>query len=455
MLCLEILFGNEFFDIVDRNGRVDVAAGAGVLAGLVANAAADGGEGVFLLYELKSLGVAALRGELYVALNGNVRRALRLAGSRAGGHDVGAVGAVIDVVAALVPGHFLIRLIRVGNVRIARAQLLAESDGIGLAVFHALAAGDALVLIDPCDEVRAHALGGAEHLGYAQRVAGAAAAVADGGDAVEAGGLVHVVDKTVILGALEYLVGLLLADEAVLAVFGEVYGIVVEVHAHILFQMAAALAHEPARTAAGAGADGDRRCVFDDGRKLVVGRSVAVVLDGAHDGHDAHEVHAAAEHGSEHADADAGVLLKADRKVGVLLALFAVAEYALHDAGHPDGVVVERLFAVVAHAYDACLDELIALLLRKLDTLFRLLRQILDGEVLLKAHTHHYRAHIVVNDGRKDPVLGILIGDAGVGQALKTDLGCQCKDVRSVCHNVSPYSFLIIICIFLYIFAFI
>ena len=246
MLGLKILLGDEFFDIVDSNGRVDVAARACVLACLVADAAADCRERVFFLYKLKRLGVSSLSGELNIALNGNVRRALCLAGRRAGLHDVGAGCAVIDVVALLIPGHFLIRLICVGDMRIGGAQLLAELYGVGLAVFNALAAGDALVLINLGDEVRAYAVGRAEQLCDAQRIAGTAAAVAYGVYAVKAERLVDLVNKAVILGALEHLVSLLLADQAVLAVLGEVDGIVIKVHAHILFKMAAALSDQAA-----------------------------------------------------------------------------------------------------------------------------------------------------------------------------------------------------------------
>ena len=246
VLGLKILLGDELFDIVDSNGRVDVAARACVLACLVADAAADCRERVFFLYKLKRLGVSSLSGELNIALNGNVRRALCLAGRRAGLHDVGAGCAVIDVVALLIPRHFLIRLICVGDMRIGGAQLLAELYGVGLAVFNALAAGDALVLINLGDEVRAYAVGRAEQLCDAQRIAGAAAAVTYGVYAVKAERLVDFVDKAVILGALEHLISLLLADQAVLAVLGEVDGIVVKVHAHILFKMAAALSDQAA-----------------------------------------------------------------------------------------------------------------------------------------------------------------------------------------------------------------
>ena len=422
MLCLEILLGDELLDIVDGDGIVDVAAGAGVLAGLVADASADCGEGIFLLDELKSLGVAALRSKLYIALNGDVGGTLSLAGRGAAVHNVGAGGAVIDVVALLIPGHFLVGLVGVGDVGVGGAELLAELDGVGLAVFNALSAGNALILVDPCDEVGAHGLGRAEQLGYAQRVAGAAAAVADGGDAVEAGGLVDVVDKAVILCALEDLVCLLLGDEAVLAVLGEVDGVIVEINAHILLEVTAALAHQTAGTAAGAGADGDGLCIVDNGRQLIVGGGVGVVLNGAHDGHDAHEVDTVAENGSQHADSYAGVLLEANAEVGIFVALLAVGEDALHDAGDPDGVVVAGLAVHRADTDNAGLDQLVELFLSELNALFCLPGKVFGGEVLLKTHTHHDRTHIIVDDGVKDPVFGILVGDARVGQAFKADL---------------------------------
>ena len=100
----KILIGDELFDIVYRDGGVDNAAGAGLLTGLVADTAADGREGVLLLYELQSLGIASHGGELYVALNGDMRRADGLAGGGAAVHNVASVGAVVDVVGLAVPG---------------------------------------------------------------------------------------------------------------------------------------------------------------------------------------------------------------------------------------------------------------------------------------------------------------------------------------------------------------
>ena len=49
----------EALDLVDGDGLVDRAAGALGLAALVADAAADGRERIFLLDELKRVGVAS------------------------------------------------------------------------------------------------------------------------------------------------------------------------------------------------------------------------------------------------------------------------------------------------------------------------------------------------------------------------------------------------------------
>ena len=240
--------------------------------------------------------------------------------------------------------------------------------------------------------------------------------------------------QAVLLGPPENLICLLLADEPVLAVPGEADGIVVDIHAHIFFQVAAALAHQAAGTAAGARAHGDGGGPLNNGSHLVIGGRVAVVLDGAHNGHHPHEVDAAAQHRGQHPHADAGVLFKALAQIGVFFALLPVAEDALHNAGDPDGVVIKRLSVVIADADHAGPDQLAALLLGKFHAFFRFFGQVLNGEVLFKTHPHHDGAHIVVDDGVKDPVFGVFVGDAGVGQALEAYFGSQGQDVGSAAH---------------------
>ena len=122
--------------------------------------------------------------------------------------------------------------------------------------------------------------------------------------------------EAVALGALEDLIGLLLGDETVRAQLGVVDRVVVEVDAHVLLEMAAALAHETAGTAAGARADGDRPRVFHETVHLVIRRLAGVVLDG-------------------------GLYV---------VALLAVGHDALHDAGHPDGIEIIGLAVADARA---------------------------------------------------------------------------------------------------------
>ena len=85
MLGLHILLGDEFLYLVYLKRCIDGAAGACILAVLAADAAADCREGVILLDELESIGVAAVGCHLDVALNCDVSRACNLAGCGAGG----------------------------------------------------------------------------------------------------------------------------------------------------------------------------------------------------------------------------------------------------------------------------------------------------------------------------------------------------------------------------------
>ena len=378
-------------------------------------------------------------------MNGDVRGAGRLAGRGAALHNVGAVRAVFDVVAGTVPGDCAVGVISIGDVRVRRAVFLTEAERVRLAVLNALPAGDALFLVDTRGIVGAYGVLGAEVLRDAQRKARAAAAVAYCGGVLKAGGLVYLVDKTVVLGALEYLICLLLGDEAMRAGLGIVDGVVVEVHAHVLFQMAAAFAHEAARAAAGAGTDGDRCGVFNEGGYLVVGCRAGVVLDRTHDGHNAHEHHAelaGAERRGDELNTAAGVLFEAVAQIGVAVTLLAVGEYALHDAGDPDGVVVAKHAVRGARARKADLDELVDLLLHKVHVRAAAPRKLRRGARRFQTHMHCHAAHIVRDNGRKDPVLGVIVGNARVRHALKTYLRRESQNIRSFFHLYT--SFLVI-----------
>ncbi len=299
---------------------------------------------------------------------------------------------------------------------------MTELQGVGLAVFNALAAGHAVVFVNNSLIVGAHTVRAAEHRGKTQGEAGAAAAVADGGSVLKAGSLIYLVDKAVILGTLEYLIRLLLGDKPMLAGLGEMNGVVIEVHAHIIFKMAAALAHDAAGTAAGTGADGDSLGVFNKGGQLVICSRAGVVLNSALNGHYAHHGHAAPHKGKQRLSPAAGILLKALGQHWVLFALFVFAQHALHDARHPYGIVVPRLIVQIAHADNTGIHQLVKLLLSVLHASFAAAGDILHSAWGFKTHVHHNMAHIVSDNGLKDLVFGVVIGDTGVGQTLKTDL---------------------------------
>lgn len=89
--------------------------------------------------------------------------------------------------------------------------------------------------------------------------------------------------------------------------------------------------------------------------------------------------------------------------------------------------------AAISNTDNARSYELIALLLNIFNALFALLCKLLCGKLLLKTHAHHDRAHIVVDDGLKNSILGILVGNTGIGHAFKADLRSQRKQEYSVC----------------------
>ena len=200
--------------------------------------------------------------------------------------------------------------------------------------------------------------------------------------------------------------------------------------------MAAALAHQAARAAAGAGTDRDGPGVVEELGDFVVARLAAVVLDRALYRDDAHEVHARVQEGRQHGHAHAGILLEALAEHGVFFAVLFVGKDALHDAGHPDRVVPAELAVHLAAAADACVLELVQLFEREIHVLFRAAGDLLRRAVGLEAHVHHDVAHVVVHDGLEDLVFRVVVGDACVGQTLETDLGRELEYVRSVGHAI-------------------
>ena len=98
-----------------------------------------------------------------------------------------------------------------------------------------------------------------------------------------------------------------------------------------------------AGAAAGAGTHGESEGLFDKCAQLVVGCSAGVIFNCGHNRHDAHKAHAGlagVESGYQNLKPAAGVLFKADAQIRISVALLAVGENTLHNAGNPDGIVV-------------------------------------------------------------------------------------------------------------------
>ena len=301
-----------------------------------------------------------------------------------------------------------------------------------MTVLHAGAAGGAPLGIDVRHIVGTQHVRRLEKIADTECVAGAVAAVADGGGAVKAIGLIEFMDKTVVLGSLQDLIGLFLGDIVVCSGFGIGMGIVVEVDAHILFQVSAALTHEAAGPAAGAGTDGDGFRILDERGNLVVIGHFRVVLYGSFHGNDPHEGHAGGGIGAQDGHAPAGVLLEADAEIRVLVALFPVGHDAFHDARDPDGIVIIGLSVPDTAAHCTGFNELIQQFQRLFLGKAGFLCHFFQSAVGVETQVHEYFTHLVIDDGFQNPVLGIIVGDAGVGQALHTDLRSQFQDVGSV-----------------------
>ena len=292
MLGLHVLLGDELFDLVDGQRLVDGAAGAGILAVLSADAAADGRERIIILDELERVGIPAVARHLDVALDGDVRRAGGLAGRRAGrpGLDAAVLVAVILVPVILAPLGVVRQLVvRILDGAFLGAELLTQADSAGRAGLDALAAGNALLRV-----TLSHISGGGqirriEQLRGAQRIADADSAVADAEDLVLAVDVRDLVDIAAILGLLEDLHRLFIGDVVAMVRLTAVVSEVTNADAPLAFHIAGALAADALLLAAGAHGHADVALVLLqpvgqvlDRQRLALGRNGLFDRDDVH-----------------------------------------------------------------------------------------------------------------------------------------------------------------------------
>ena len=284
MLRLHILLGNELLDFVDGQGLIHGAPGAGILAVLAADGAADSGEGVILLDQLQRILIAAIAGHLDVALDGDVSRAGRLTGGGAGGPglDAAVFVSVVLVPVILAPAG-VIRQLMAGILDGAflGAELLTQADSAGRAGLHALAAGHALLPVALGYVGGGRQVGGVEQLGGPQRVADANGAVADTEDLVLAVDVGDLVDIAPILRLLEDLHGLFIGNVTAVVGLPAVIRKVAYANAPVGLNIAGALAPDALLLAAGTDGDADVALVLlQPVGKMLNGQGLALGRDG-------------------------------------------------------------------------------------------------------------------------------------------------------------------------------
>ena len=236
------------------------------------------------------------------------------------------------------------------------AELLAQLHSASGTYLHALAAGDALVLLHMGAVGGSGEVGGVEVLAGAQGEANAQVAVAETEDlvgAVDVGGLV---DVAVLLGALADLQRLFLGDAATLAGLYQVLGKVAQADAAVVLNFAGALAIQAAGVAAGTVAHGKAALVLvQPVGNVLNGQGLILGLDGLLHGDDVHSDAVAAGRNQMGLalQGQEGHLVKGVRQLGVLLHLPEHHVGHLGDAGDEKLDVpllfMLRIFPVVLH----------------------------------------------------------------------------------------------------------
>ncbi|OPZ59948.1 MAG: hypothetical protein BWY87_00737 [Deltaproteobacteria bacterium ADurb.Bin510] len=366
-------------------------------------------------------------------------RTVGLAGRGAAGDHVFAVGAVVVVPLVGEPGAFGDLGTRRGfGQGLLGADLLAELEGVGRAVFDALAAGYALVLVDGRLVVGGVGVVGLVEAGDAGGEAGARAAVADGGGlalAVDRGHLVH---QTVFFGHADDVEGFFAGDFAAAAGADVVFGGGAHKDAHVLLDVAAALAQDAARGAAGTVGHGEDVVLVEVVGDLFEGYLLHVGVDGALDRDDAHRTVARRQVGRQLGDADAGVFLEGPADLGVFGQLFAVADHLLEDAGG-EGLDEEAVDAVaVVDAADADHGQLIEQAAGIFERAAAARGDLFGGAFLAQAEGQGHIGLVVTDDAGDAVVFRRVLVDLEDHAGQAADHSGQFNDFFSGCHRISP-----------------
>ncbi len=345
---IELLVGDEFLDIVDCHSVVHAIAGAFVLAGVRADTAADGGERVFALDDLQRVEVLALARLLDIALNGDVRRALSLAGARAllAGHDAGVTVFIKMILRpAGVAGDSPLR-----GLSFDGAEGVAHADGVHRAHLHAGSAGDALGRVDVRGVVRLHAVRRLEPAGVAEDAAVVAVAVADDGGLASALVIEDGMHASLALVAEQNFLGLLAADLAAASGADIVARLIANLDLGVLIRLDALIARERRGKTTFAVAGGIEIVLIEIRLDLLVACDGALRLHRLLDGDGTHDT-LAHRHGHGLEGGGLGVLIVKRIRYGDVLA--HERSGVLQDAGHPERELVFVLAVEILDVHDA------------------------------------------------------------------------------------------------------
>ena len=235
------------------------------------------------------------------------------------------------------------------------------------------------------------------------------------------------------LGAGDDLQGFFLGDLAGAAGADVVLRALAHLDAHLLGQVAAAVADGGAGGTAGAGGHGEGVILVQIIAELFVGVDAGQVLDGAFHGDHAHQAVAVGDQGGHGLHADAGVLLKglAHFRMGVQQLL--VVHQHLHDAGGEDlhEVHVFTQLLVIGAAEDADPGQVLGQLLHLFHGLADLLGQVLYGALLAQACRDGNVGLIVSDDAGQGIVLGGVLVDLVHNAGQAADDMTELDDFRS------------------------
>ena len=301
---------DEPLHLINGYRLVHISSRALVLTAVIADPSADCRERIFLLDERQRVPISSLCRQPQISLHRDMRRTGGLAGRGSGLHHVLPVLTVIRVPVLFRPYTVPHLPVLRRNNGLGGTQLLAQLQRIARTIFHALAAGYALRLVDLCHVVGADHVPCAVHQTDPQPKAGTGAAVADGRALPGLLDIRHVMHQPVVLCPFQDLIHLIPGDFPRPSGPDVMLRALSHLDAHILLQMPAAVVQGTPGRPAGARGYGKLVVFVDVIAQLVIIVRLGNILDRAFHRDDTHQPIAVWHHGRHVGHPDPGVFLE-------------------------------------------------------------------------------------------------------------------------------------------------